>query len=118
MLVYRIKTGFQKLMQTLLIVLIFWYFFLSGNSSSSANVDYKLQASSSYPHEITTPKLGIKYYVKSTVLDEMKSNQKKFTSVKYASYIIIFYSLRCLSSNPYTRKHKVNVINSREERIN
>lgn len=53
-----------------MIFALIWYFFLT--PSDQGGISHSLTPSSTYPHEVATPTLGLRYYVNDKTLDQMK----------------------------------------------
>lgn len=61
-----IKTGF--------FILFFYYIFFSGGGTTAQPLRHSMSLSRDYPHEVTTPRLGLKIYVNDFYIDMIKKN--------------------------------------------
>jgi hypothetical protein len=58
-----------------LFILFFYYVFFSGGSTTGQALKHSMNLSRDYPHEVTTPRLGLKIYVNDYYIDMIKKNQ-------------------------------------------
>jgi hypothetical protein len=72
-----IKIGCIVLM--FVVFLIIWNFL----PHSVANMRYSMKLSRDFPHEVTTNKLGLKFYINDDTLERMKKNPNTIPHVKY-----------------------------------
>ncbi len=75
LLTFRIKKNLTKLLYLTLFVFLIWFITLL--IPSQAQFKYSLKLARDFPHEVTTSRLGAKFYVSDDILDRMQKNPKQ-----------------------------------------
>jgi hypothetical protein len=91
-------TGWIK--NAIFILIVYYLFFSSG--STGAALKHSMTINRNFPHEVTTPKLGLKIYVNDYYIDMIKKNQNAVYQVIKEIYLTYIVSRETRKSSIYS----------------